>query len=146
MNGATGTFPPPLAWSYSYTLSSIPPNFPSTKPLLPKRRGRPPKHPVVGPDSPLAIEPCVFVCGWVSLPGSEELVPELWRLVLPSNDTDGELVCIGMRESVSELAMDLQVFCVVNGRFYLFGGEGDRYGTCLQVDVVALDAGMRFLA
>lgn len=64
----------------------------------------------------------VLICAW--LPHEEDsLVPEIWRYMLPPVE---ECRCLGVREKVWDLDLDLQSFVVVGHRMFLLGYSGDE--------------------
>ncbi|KAF9025743.1 hypothetical protein BDZ89DRAFT_1068110 [Hymenopellis radicata] len=85
----------------------------------------------------VTVDPFALICGWVSIPGSTDLAPEIWKFVLPPVE---KMQCLNIRQKILNLEMDLQCFIAVGGRFFFLGsGNMETYNLCLEVDLRAME-------
>lgn len=122
-----GPFPDRVSWYFPFS--------------VPQTRGV-----VGGPGIQPLLSPCPSVVfgAWVPQPGAPEFItPEIYQYLLPPEE---QLNCLNLREKIFSLNIDLQIFVVVAGRYFLLGwkeenedvkGENNNeprfYNTCVEI-------------
>ena len=125
-----GEFPPDLEWALAYHVTDLP-----RKTSLLERKGQslPAQADLV------RVDPFALICGWVPVPDSENLAPEIWKFILPPVE---EMQCLNIRQSIFDLNLDLQCFVAVGGRFLLLGTTDSLvYNVCIEIDPRAFGDG-----
>lgn len=116
-----GAFPKGFYW---LQLGSLVAGAPLSAPPTPRRRGRPPKAPLaVTPVPTHDFPPSAVMFAWVLHSNKEHIVPEAWQYLLPPAE---RIRCLGLRESIWQLNVDLQRFVAVGNRLILLGNEDGR--------------------
>lgn len=107
----TGDFPEDVRW---YNLQPSPTVAPA-----PRRRGRPKLSSPAASSKDIASEPSnrARICAWLPY-NAEHLVPEIYEYLLPP---DEEVRCLGLRDTLWALDLDLQSYLVVGSRSFLLG-------------------------
>lgn len=152
-----GDFPEDVKWYDMNVFPTFQSSFqiPVSSPTTtPRRRGRPRKlasrAPASDPPSVSSVSsvpPCAVIVGWINADDSEELVPEAWQYFLPPEE---RIRCLGLRELIGSLEVDLQACSIVRSRMFLLGyetpldAEGDDtyenavWNACVEVPVEIL--------
>ncbi|KAL0945850.1 hypothetical protein HGRIS_012133 [Hohenbuehelia grisea] len=161
-----GEFPKGAGWYEICSLSRGLPCRPlAPPPTPPKPRGRPPRKPVLRPQTsehrplvlpapPLAHHPPfaerAIICAWVPIAEGSDFVPDFWLYTLPPVK---EVCCLNVREYIMDLDLRLEAFVVVGERIFMLGFDGPEddsqsdgpnaegvYNMCVEVRFEDLEA------
>ena len=86
-------------------------------------------------DSMAFATPTVVISAWICY-DQRYLVPELWKYSLPPDET---CECLNLREKIWALDLDLQLFVIMGGRFFLLGRESDDdlvWNVCVEMFII----------